>query len=303
MNMFTMPISVGRVLCVVMCCFTPLIVSAQSALVQGPAGQVIDADVIADAATRISDTARATVLSRPDNVGQLASNVYVQRAMAAEAERKGLTAGPEATAALALAREKAMADLYLSDFEKQHQPGEAALLAYAQSTYRAADGKQLEVSERTRVRHILLKQKTPETRTRIEQILTDAKAGKDFAQLAKDNSEDTGSVAQGGDIGFVTDGSTVAPFEAAMKELKAPGDLSGVVETQFGYHIIRLEERRPEGKRGFDEVREQLMMQARTALLREARAKEALRLQEGMTVNEAAVNTFSSKFKPLDAAR
>ena len=301
--MFTMPISVGRVLCVVMCCFTPLIASAQYALVQGPAGQVSDADVIADAATRISDAARATVLSRPDNVGQLASNVYVQRAMAAEAERKGLTAGPEATAALALAREKAMADLYLSDFEKQHQPGEAALLAYAQSTYRAADRKQLEVPERTRVRHILLKQKSPETRGRIEQILADAKAGKDFAQLAKDNSEDTGSVAQGGDIGFVTDGSTVAPFEAAMKELKAPGDLSGVVETQFGYHIIRLEERRPEGKRGFDEVREQLMMQARTALLREARAKEALRLQEGMTVNEAAVNTFSSKFKPLDAAR
>ncbi|WP_082576970.1 peptidylprolyl isomerase [Acidovorax sp. Root70] len=301
--MFTVRISVGRAFCAAICSFAPLLVSAQYALVQGPVGQVTDADVMADAATRISDTARATVLSRPDNVGQLASNVYVQRAMAVEAERRGLTAGRESAAALALAREKAMADLYLAEFDKNHQPSEAALLAYAQSTYRAVDGKQLDAPERTRVRHILLKQKSPETRARIEQILSDARAGKDFAQLAKDNSEDTGSVAQGGDIGFVTEGSTVVPFEEAMKGLKTPGDLSDVVETQFGYHIIRLEERRSAGKRGFDEVREQLLMQARTALLREARAKEAQRLQEGMKVNEAAVNTFSSKFKPSDSIR
>ncbi|MCW5235983.1 peptidylprolyl isomerase [Verminephrobacter eiseniae] len=283
--------------------FIPLMASAQSVLAQGPAGQVTDADVAADAATRISDAARATVLSRPGQVGQLAANVYLQRAMALQAERQGLAQGPEAAAALALAREKTLADLYLADFDKRHQPDDAALLAYAQSTYRAMDDKQLAAPERIRVKHLLVKEKSPEKRALIEQWLAEAKAGKDFAQLAKDHSEDNASAAQGGDLGFLTDGSTVPPFEQAMKALKEPGDLSEVVETSFGYHIIRLEERRPAGLRGFDEVRDQLRLQARNALLREARAKDAQRLQEEMQIDETAVSSFSSRFKPEDAAR
>lgn len=274
--------------------------SAQQVLFQGPAGQVTGVDVQADAATRISDAARSTMLSRAGNVQQLASNVYVQRAMAAEAQRKGLLSGPVAEAVLTLAREKAMADLYWADFDKSHQPGDAALEAYAQSSYRTTDRKLLESPERTRVRHILLKQKTPESRARIEALLEKAKAGADFAKLARENSEDTGSVAKGGDIGFVSEGAVVEPFEQATKALKKPGDLSDVVETQFGYHIIRLEERREAGARLYDEVRESLLMQARSTLVKEARAKEVQRMLEGATPNEAAIGTFSSQYKSVD---
>ena len=269
---------------------------ADGVLLQGRAGSVTTAEVAADARTRISDAARSVVLAKPENVTQLAANVYVQRAMAAEAERKGLAQGPEAAAALVLARDKALADIYLADFEKHHIPDDAALTAYAQAAYRAASAKDLAAPERARARHILIKSATPDARAKAEQVLAELKAGAKFEDLARKNSEDEGSASKGGDVGYVTDGATVAPFEEALKALTAPGELSGVVETAFGFHIIRLEERLPEGKRTFDEVREPLLAQARTALMREARAKDAQRLLEGTQSDEAAVRAFSGQF-------
>ncbi len=273
---------------------------AQAVLFSGPSGQVSAIDVRADAATRVSDLARSTVLSRPASVEQLASNVYVQRAMAAQAQAKGLAASPEAQAQLALAREKALADLYWAEFDKGHQPSDAALEAYAQSTYRTLDTKALEAPERTRVRHILLKAATPDARSRIQALLEQAKAGGDFAQLAREQSEDQGSAARGGDIGFLVESEVDPVFARAMAALKTPGELSDVVETPYGYHIIRLEERREAGKRQFDEVREQLLMQARNALIKDARAKEVQRLLEGAKPNEAGIADFASQYKPAE---
>jgi peptidyl-prolyl cis-trans isomerase C len=77
-------------------------------------------------------------------------------------------------------------------------------------------------------------------RARIEAVLKRAKAGEDFAKLAKENSAD-GSAAQGGDLGFFPRGQMVPAFDEAAFALK-PGEISGVVTTQFGYHIIKAVE-------------------------------------------------------------
>ena len=291
---------VVQVLCLAGCMAAATGASAQAVLFSGPSGQVSAIDVRADAATRVSDLARSTILSRPANVEQLASNVYVQRAMAAQAQAKGLANNPEAQAQLVLAREKALADLYWAEFDKGHQPSDAALEAYAQSTYRTADAKALEAPARTRVRHILLKATTPDARTRITELLDKVKAGADFAQLAREQSEDQGSAARGGDIGFIVESEADPVFARAVAALKTPGELSDVVETPYGYHIIRLEERREAGKRQFDELREQLLMQARTALVKDARAKEVQRLLEGAKPNEAAIGAFAAQYKPVE---
>lgn len=273
---------------------------AQAVLYGGPGGQVSTLDVQADAATRISDLARPTILSRPANVEQLASNLYVQRMMAGLARAKGLTSSAEAKAQLQIAQEKAMTDLYWADFDQSHQPSDEALDAYAQSTYRTLDDKALQAPARARVRHILLKAAAPNARERLNELLAKAKAGADFAQLARDNSEDQGSVGRGGDVGFVAESDVDPSFARAMATLKTPGDLSDVVETPYGYHLIRLEERREAGKRPFDEMRDGLRMQARAALLKEARAKEVQRLLVGGHANESAISTFSSQFKPVE---
>jgi len=77
-------------------------------------------------------------------------------------------------------------------------------------------------------------------KARIESLLKRARAGEDFAKLAKENSAD-GSAAQGGDLGFFPRGQMVPAFDEAAFALK-PGEISGVVTTQFGYHIIKAVE-------------------------------------------------------------
>lgn len=89
-----------------------------------------------------------------------------------------------------------------------------------------------------------------------EDILAKIKAGGDMAQLAKENSED-GSKDKGGALGWISKGQTVPPFEAAAFALQ-PGETSGVVESQFGFHIIRCTGRRPAGKAPFADVKEQI---------------------------------------------
>ncbi|PIT52998.1 hypothetical protein BHC44_03505 [Snodgrassella alvi] len=88
------------------------------------------------------------------------------------------------------------------------------------------------------VQHILLKNDNDITRKLIEQIAQQARSGASFEQLARQYSQD-GSAQNGGDLGWIIDGETVPPFEAAVKSLQ-PGQISMPVRTQFGWHVIRL---------------------------------------------------------------
>ncbi|HEX8352252.1 MAG TPA: peptidylprolyl isomerase [Pyrinomonadaceae bacterium] len=86
-------------------------------------------------------------------------------------------------------------------------------------------------------------------RAKIEGLLMRARAGEDFAKLANEFTEDPSGKGTGGDLGWFGRGMMVKPFEEAAFTLK-PGEVSGVVETVFGYHIIKVEERRPQGQGG-----------------------------------------------------
>ena len=78
-----------------------------------------------------------------------------------------------------------------------------------------------------------------QAKAKADALLKDLKAGKDFAATAKANSQDPGSAPNGGDLGYFEQGQMVPPFEQAAFALK-PGEMSEVVETQFGYHIIKV---------------------------------------------------------------
>jgi len=84
---------------------------------------------------------------------------------------------------------------------------------------------------------------TKGSKAKAEEVLAKLRAGGDFAALAKEHSGDPSNKDRGGDLGWFGRGMMVKPFEDAAFALK-PGELSGIVETQFGYHIIKLEERR-----------------------------------------------------------
>jgi peptidyl-prolyl cis-trans isomerase C len=118
--------------------------------------------------------------------------------------------------------------------------------------------------ETVRASHILLKvdAKAPEavrkqTRARIESILKQVRSGKDFAALAKQHSQD-GSAASGGELGYFERERMVPAFSQAAFALK-PGEISDVVTTDFGYHIIKVTERKGAETVPFDQVRGQII--------------------------------------------
>jgi len=118
--------------------------------------------------------------------------------------------------------------------------------------------------EMVRVRHILVKvdQSAPEkdkkaAKKKAEGILKKIKSGADFAKLAAEVSDDPGSKQKGGELGFFPRGKMVKSFEDAAFALK-PGEVSGLVTTQYGYHIIKLEERKTAGIQPFDDVKESI---------------------------------------------
>ncbi len=122
---------------------------------------------------------------------------------------------------------------------------------------------QFRTPERVRVRHILLMTtgKPPEEVAKIkakaEDLLKQLKAGADFAKLATQYSEDPGSKAKGGEHGWIARGQTVKNFENTAFSLK-PGQLSDVISTEYGFHILNVEERQDAHTQTFDEVKGQL---------------------------------------------
>lgn len=110
--------------------------------------------------------------------------------------------------------------------------------------------------ERVRARHILLK-----TREEAEAVLGQLKSGADFAQLAREKSIDTMSGQQGGDLGLFTRGQMVPEFEKAAFELPV-GQISGVVQSPFGFHIIQVTEHQQARQARFEEVRDKVRQDA-----------------------------------------
>ncbi len=115
------------------------------------------------------------------------------------------------------------------------------------------------VPEKRHARHILIAATKDDAADKklADEVYAQAKAGKDFSQLAKQYSKDPGSAAQGGDLGWADKTMFVGPFSDALFSM-SPGEIRGPVKTQYGYHIIRLDEVQPGKTKTFDEARPEL---------------------------------------------
>ena len=132
--------------------------------------------------------------------------------------------------------------------------------------------------ERRRISHILINGTDSVARAQAEEIAEKAKANPDsFAELAKASSQDSGTAAKGGDLGWMTAGAMVESIETAAKALQQ-GEVSGVVQSDFGFHVLRLTEYQPESVKPLAEVRTEIEAEIRKQLAAEQFADMAGKL-------------------------
>jgi peptidyl-prolyl cis-trans isomerase D len=139
--------------------------------------------------------------------------------------------------------------------------------------------------EAAKVQHILVKvdpQATPDVdaaqRAKAQGIVQQLRGGADFAALARQHSEDPSSSGLGGDMGWVERGATVEPFERAIFSVPLNTVSDPVRTPEYGYHIVRVTERRPAGYRSFEEVKPELMVRGAGDLAKEQARNEINRI-------------------------
>lgn len=268
---------------------------ANNVLASHPGGVSVSAEDLMDELQRLPPAAQKQALSRPADAARLAQNILIRRELAQQAEREGLAADPRIAAALRAARERVLMEAMLARAEGQI-PERAVLERLARNHYDAAPAK-FDVPEQVRVRHILVAAKSCQPQAKAQELLAQARQpGADFAALAVAHSDDPGSAARGGDLGFFPRGRMARAFEDAAFALKQPGDLSGVVETEIGFHVIRLEERKPATRQPFEEVSDTLVKSLAES---EARARR----QEALDKITGSVQFDSAAIEALVAGR
>ena len=195
-----------------------------------------------------------------------------ERLLYKEAEKKGITKREEIQRRLRNLEKQMMIQTYIEELSSSFINDKALKKAYAQYASKAKG------EEEVRARHILLK-----TKEEAEAIKAKLDAGRDFAKLAKTASSDKGSALRGGDLDYFTKDKMVKPFADAAFDLK-PGEISKPVQSDFGWHVIKAEDRRPLKVRSFNEMQEQLKAELR---------KKGVERHVDQLMNAADVTYFS----------
>lgn len=201
----------------------------------------------------------------------------VERLLAANAARAaGLEKSEEVEKQIGFLKQKALQDVYVGQLLME-RVNEASVTAYYQENI--VDGPK---QEEVRARHILV-----DSREEAEAVIAAVKNGGDFIELAKKRSKGP-SGAGGGDLGYFDRDAMVAPFSDAAFKLKK-GKISAPVKTQFGWHVIKLEDRRTKSISALDDVRDQIYQ----ILISEARRGIYEEMRQGADVQFVQIPTSS----------
>ncbi len=188
----------------------------------------------------------------PEGRKELIDTLVMRELIMQQAKKDGIDKSADVSMKLAELKDRVIVDTYLKKrVETDSKISDAELKEfYEQNKDSFKTGSQIKAS------HILVK-----TEEEAKQVQEELKQGKDFEQVAKDKSIDS-SASKGGDLGWFGKGSMVPPFENAAFALNE-GQVSDIVKSDFGYHIIKMTGKRAAGVRDFAEVKEQI----RTTLL------------------------------------
>jgi peptidyl-prolyl cis-trans isomerase C len=183
----------------------------------------------------------------PDEKTQVLDELISMQLLAAQADKDGLQNDADTQAQLQLIRTRVLADAEGQKYLKAQQPSDTDLHAEYETAINAMDKTEY------KARHILVASKD-----QAEQLIKKLNGGAKFEDLAKANSTDTGSKNNGGDLGWFPASRMVKPFGDALKTLKKGQVTPEPVQTQFGWHVIQLEDTRDAAPPPFEQVKPQL---------------------------------------------
>jgi peptidyl-prolyl cis-trans isomerase C len=243
---------------------------------QGKTVALVDGEAITEAAIQKETEGlppyMRPILETPEGRAQFLESVITRDLLLREALRRGIDRRPEVSDRLTMARKSILLEALLRDVASK-APGisDEALRKIYDST-----PEQYRMGERVRVSHMLFRE-----RGRAEEMLKRAKAGEPFEELMKEIGDREGEVAA--DLGEIERGNFVKEFEAAAFAA-AEGSVVGPVKTTYGYHVIKVYEKKPAGIQTFEEVKPQLLAEQREHAQREAFEKLITGLRNASTI-------------------
>jgi peptidyl-prolyl cis-trans isomerase C len=260
---------------------------------------------------KLPATLRAEFAANPLRLRQYLDNLYMLRVLAADARAQGLEKDPVLARQIALQVDRMLAQARVdrieaaaaADFDRNGE----SYVARARELY-LVNRDQYAIPERVRAAHILIKVvdgNRDAALRKAETIRAQALApGADFAKLAREFSDDPKAATNGGELGYFAASAMDPAFAAAAFALQKPGDISAPVLSKFGYHIIRLEDRRPATIRTFDEMKSELLAQLRKKAVDDARAAAQRQIFSDPTlkVNAALIEQINSEAAAASAS-
>ena len=216
------------------------------------------------------DTEKQKVIEKNPQLKENVLRQLVQSMVLSELARKaGFDKRPEVQEQLKVFTDNFLANEYL----RKEVAAKVTVSEDDVKSYYDTHRDEFKTPEMVKARHILIKvdksaseEDKKQARKKAEDILSKIKAGEDFAKLASEFSDDPGSKSKGGDLDFFARGRMVKPFEDAAFALK-PGEVSGIVESPFGYHIIKVDETKDAGVEPYDTAKDKIkqkLVQERT---------------------------------------
>lgn len=264
----------------------PLVTNADATI-------AVSGDDIAAEVSMMPPNVRMEILTKPDNVRRVSVNLLLRKALAKQGESMGLDKDGLVMKRLELAREKILAEARIQAADGE-SPGMDVLEKYARADYEA-NLESYRHPEQISTSHILIGKHRENGKALAEELLAKLKNGEiEFGKTAYQYSDDPGSKGKKGDLGFNAKGRMLPEFEEASWALKEKGDLSDVVETRFGWHIIRLDDHREAGTRPFEDVKEELIGKAGRKVVDNRRLLVTGPIEDSTKFNEEAIKAFAA---------
>jgi peptidyl-prolyl cis-trans isomerase C len=195
----------------------------------------------------------------PETREAIKQELITREIVAQEAMKKGLHKKPDVVLMLDVQRQAIIYSAYLQDYVKTHPISEDDMKKEYEKVKAGSSGKEY------KARHILV-----ESEDEAKQVIAQLKKGGSFDRLAADKSKDQGSKARGGDLDWGPSGRYVPAFGAALSKLKKGETTEAPVQTQFGWHVIRLDDERALKFPSYEEVKPQIQQEMRQQQINKA---------------------------------